>query len=126
MSLCRHALLTGSLAGTATLVLSAVGSSGSAGSADTWEITQSMEAANSPYKGTYLSRAFAKPAGTLTDTGGKPYDLAARTAGKAVLLYFGYTHCPDECPTTMADVAAATRSREATTAVGLFNRATKC
>ena len=26
------------------------------------------------------------------------------------LLYFGYTHCPDECPTSMADVAQALRS----------------
>jgi len=27
--------------------------------------------------------------------------------GKAVLLFFGYTHCPDVCPTTMSNVAAA-------------------
>ncbi|MDX8412318.1 MAG: SCO family protein [Mariprofundaceae bacterium] len=26
--------------------------------------------------------------------------------GKAVLAYFGYTHCPDVCPTTLANVAA--------------------
>jgi protein SCO1/2 len=25
--------------------------------------------------------------------------------GKAVALYFGYTHCPDECPTTLANLA---------------------
>lgn len=27
--------------------------------------------------------------------------------GQVVLLFFGYTHCPDICPTTMSNVAAA-------------------
>ena len=27
--------------------------------------------------------------------------------GKAVVLYFGYTHCPDVCPTTLANLAEA-------------------
>ena len=27
--------------------------------------------------------------------------------GKATLLFFGYTQCPDVCPTTLADLAAA-------------------
>jgi protein SCO1/2 len=29
--------------------------------------------------------------------------------GKAVILYFGYTHCPDECPATLANFAAMLR-----------------
>jgi len=29
--------------------------------------------------------------------------------GKAVVLFFGYTHCPDVCPTTLADMAQAMR-----------------
>ena len=32
---------------------------------------------------------------------------AASYRGKEVLLYFGYTHCPDECPTTLSNLAAA-------------------
>ncbi len=27
--------------------------------------------------------------------------------GKLIVLFFGYTHCPDVCPTTLSDVAAA-------------------
>ena len=27
--------------------------------------------------------------------------------GKTVVMFFGYTHCPDVCPTTMADMAKA-------------------
>jgi protein SCO1/2 len=42
----------------------------------------------------------------LTGHDGKPRTLAD-FRGKAVVLSFGYTHCPDICPTTLADIAAA-------------------
>ncbi|GAA4910440.1 SCO family protein [Streptomyces coeruleoprunus] len=57
--------------------------------------------------GTVLDRPFTKPDLVLTDTTGKPYDLRARTKGKPVLIYFGYTHCPDVCPLTMSNIAIA-------------------
>jgi protein SCO1/2 len=41
----------------------------------------------------------------LTDHHGKPRTLAD-FRGKVVLLFFGYTQCPDVCPTTMAEMAA--------------------
>ncbi len=47
-------------------------------------------------------KAVLKPALTLTDTSGAPYDVARETAGKVTLVYFGYTHCPDVCPINMA------------------------
>jgi protein SCO1/2 len=31
---------------------------------------------------------------------------AGEYRGKAVILYFGYTHCPDECPATLANFTA--------------------
>jgi len=31
----------------------------------------------------------------------------AEYRGKVVVLYFGYTHCPDVCPTTLANLAEA-------------------
>ncbi len=46
----------------------------------------------------------------LRDTAGHRYDFAAETAGRPTLLYFGYTNCPDECPTAMADIAGALRA----------------
>lgn len=61
------------------------------------------------FDGTKLGAPLPKPAIILTDTTGRPFNLAARTAGKLTLLYFGYTHCPDVCPTTMADLAATLR-----------------
>ncbi len=39
----------------------------------------------------------------LTDHNGKPRSLG-EFKGKAVVLFFGYTHCPDVCPTTMLDL----------------------
>lgn len=38
---------------------------------------------------------------TLTDHHGQPFTLD-RLAGKWTFLFFGYTHCPDVCPTTLA------------------------
>jgi protein SCO1/2 len=45
---------------------------------------------------------------TLTDPAGHRVSLADEK-GKAVLLAFGYTHCPDACPTTLARLAEARR-----------------
>lgn len=41
----------------------------------------------------------------LTDHTGQPRSLADYR-GKVVLLFFGYTFCPDVCPTTMGEAAA--------------------
>jgi len=45
----------------------------------------------------------------LTDPAGQPRTLADYR-GKAVAVFFGYTQCPDVCPTTLAAFAEATRS----------------
>ncbi len=40
----------------------------------------------------------------LTDHNGKPRTLSD-FRGKVVVLFFGFTHCPDVCPTTLAELA---------------------
>lgn len=46
----------------------------------------------------------------LTQTDGTAWRFDATPPGKLTLLYFGYTSCPDVCPTTMADLAVAMRA----------------
>jgi protein SCO1/2 len=58
--------------------------------------------------GTVLPRARALPAFALTDHTGTPFDNA-RLAGQPSLVFFGFTHCPDVCPTTLALMAQLLR-----------------
>jgi protein SCO1/2 len=61
------------------------------------------------YDGVHLPDPYQKPEFTLTDSTGAAFDFGDRTAAGPTLLFFGYTHCPDVCPTTMADIAVALR-----------------
>jgi protein SCO1/2 len=45
----------------------------------------------------------------LADAEGKPRTLAD-FKGKVSVVFFGYTQCPDVCPTTMAELAAIKRA----------------
>src|SRR5688572_9558517 len=64
----------------------------------------------------------ARPGFKSTDITGAPYgqslELADHTGrqrrledfrGKAVVLFFGFTHCPDICPTTLAEISQAVK-----------------
>jgi len=44
----------------------------------------------------------------LTDDNARPFHLS-QLRGKIVLLFFGYTHCPDACPTTMTKLARVSK-----------------
>lgn len=46
---------------------------------------------------------------TLVDDAGKTFDSRS-LLGRPALLFFGYTHCPDACPTMMSRVAGAYRA----------------
>jgi protein SCO1 len=54
----------------------------------------------------------SRPAWVLKTTSGARFDFQAETRGRPTFVYFGYTHCPDECPTAMADIAAALRKAD--------------
>lgn len=51
---------------------------------------------------------------TLPDVahGGAPFEFVA-DEDEFLLVYFGYTHCPDVCPTTLADIRSALRTMDA-------------
>lgn len=58
---------------------------------------------------------------TLIDQDGKPV-TEADLKGKPHLVFFGYTHCPDVCPTTMFDISEVFRAlgADADRAAALF------
>jgi len=63
------------------------------------------------FNGVSLDPPEAAPPLTLADSAGMPFSLDAQT-GKVVLVFFGYTHCPDICPTTLLDWKKAAAALE--------------
>jgi len=58
--------------------------------------------------GTALPEPRALPAFALVDQAGRPFG-PARFEGRWSLLFTGFTHCPDVCPTTLALMAELNR-----------------
>lgn len=54
------------------------------------------------FKGMTSSESKPAPEIALPDQNGNLFRLTEQ-GGKVVLIYFGYTHCPDLCPTTLND-----------------------
>jgi protein SCO1/2 len=59
-----------------------------------------------PEHGTLIEPPQQAPALHLSFADGKEFDLAAQHL-RLTFVYFGYTHCPDACPTTLTDWARA-------------------
>ena len=95
-------------AGTA-LVLLTVLTAGCAGKSEAPTALPS----NAAYHGVEPLPVPPRPSFVLTDTEGKRFEFAKETRGHPTYVYFGYTNCPDECPTAMADIAAALRKVDA-------------
>ncbi|MDX8379903.1 MAG: SCO family protein [Gallionella sp.] len=62
----------------------------------------------SPYQALDISWQHADANFNLFDFNDKPRKLSDFKE-KVLVLFFGYTHCPEVCPTTLADLAQVTR-----------------
>jgi protein SCO1/2 len=63
------------------------------------------------FYGKWLSPPIRAPRFVLTDQHGRPFDFRKDTARADVtLLYFGYTNCPDLCPSELGLLATALRN----------------
>jgi len=62
--------------------------------------TQSPDRA--AFRGSVLSQALSVADFSLHDQYGQPFVLSEQR-GKVLLLFFGYTSCPDVCPTTLGE-----------------------
>lgn len=113
----RPALMAASA--TVVLLLSGCGDGATAegeqhaGGHDHADAPAAVEGPDDAYAGLDLAEPYRRPTFTLTDTTGASFDFKAVTSGRPTLLFFGYTNCPDVCPTTMADVAVALRGLDA-------------
>lgn len=58
--------------------------------------------------GNAIQSSVPEPQAALIDQDGRPFRLPDER-GKEVVLFFGYAHCPDICPTTLAKLVQADR-----------------
>ena len=54
------------------------------------------------FQGSLIEPAVPAPEFELTDMNGKPFQLG-QLSGQVVVMFFGYTGCPDVCPVTLTE-----------------------
>lgn len=76
--------------------------------AGAWFAARALEEPSPPRFATVLTEPRTLPEFSLIDQDNRPFDTA-RLRGHTSLLFFGFTHCPDICPATLSQLAAARR-----------------
>ncbi|QBI54430.1 SCO family protein [Streptomonospora litoralis] len=94
----RRAIAVAAVAAAAVLALAGCGGSGGQQEMSQQRTGPFMEVSAS---------AMPAPPYEFSTTRGEPWAFGDVARDRLTLLYFGYTSCPDVCPTTMADVNAA-------------------
>jgi protein SCO1 len=87
----------------------APGSSATAAGVTSVTTTAAPTAPAVPFQGADITGADYARNLSLPDVNGRPRTLA-EFKGKVVVVFFGYTQCPDVCPTTMAELAQVKKS----------------
>ena len=74
-----------------------------------WVANRTSSQAPQLTSGTWLPQPRPVPEVSLIDQAGQPFTPQS-LKGHPTLLFFGFTHCPDVCPTTLARLAQVVKS----------------
>ncbi|HEY5031125.1 MAG TPA: SCO family protein [Actinomycetes bacterium] len=72
-------------------------------------VVATQGASSAGFHGVVLDEPYQEPTASFTDMQGQPFTFARDAKRPVVLVFFGYTSCPDVCSTVLADVASALR-----------------
>jgi protein SCO1/2 len=68
-------------------------------------VLAALAAAAVPVRGAYAQKVGSRGGSfELTDQNGKPFSSSA-LVGRPYAIFFGFTHCPDICPTTLIELS---------------------
>ena len=72
-------------------------------------IISTQGASSDGFHGVVLDEPYPEPTDAFTDMQGQSFTFTRDATRPVVLVFFGYTSCPDVCSTVLADVASALR-----------------
>jgi protein SCO1/2 len=74
-----------------------------------WVAKRTSDQAPQLTSGTWLPQPRPLPEFSLTDEAGQPFTPQS-LKGHPTLVFFGFTHCPDVCPTTLAKLSQVVKA----------------